>query len=611
MEQKLLLLTFAIGCVSWLCGVLLSRPEDNKDNGSISLPRPILLAALILPVLVFLATLPTKGLLFSEGHGLGNGFLLGATGAFLAGWTIRRAFRSAETMDRVSPIGAIAGPAALSLVFAVIPLLWFRDTMIDVLLGIAIGWFCTAFLFYTGSRSLTGKVPSDRPLFALVANTGFTILLCAFTALGELRGHIQSLAKVGDSVHWSVPGLLFAAIAVVILLIASLPTTLTSRLPMANLLAGWFSRRFEEEAARHEAASKARVIVSLAVTLIAGRLLGSRFLDSTAKEAIKSKSIMMNVINWITGPSHLYQCILLGVIVGLISGWVLLSQNVVSDVPVSQDTNNLPPGPQFWGSHPPPSSAAGGIWPRIALSLLTFDAGLLFAFLLMSGFGVAIFLLAAWLVFALSWRSALETESSDMEYAEWRLQLSFDQLRFLLFGIVLLLHRLFAQRYHTELHGASMFDQYAPFMAFLGASICFVLARFLRQVTGSKPANNVSYMLRIVCAGSLVLLIPMALLILWGVKSTAALYFGLAISVAMFDGELLPPLFALAFALALTQWTGHVLPFAQFTRDQKVTTLLWGGLIAAALLLLSEYGGRLSARFNKSGGIEREKGAAE
>ena len=56
MEQKLLLLTFAIGCVSWLCGVLLSRPEDNKDSGSIRLPRPIFIAALILPVPVFLAT---------------------------------------------------------------------------------------------------------------------------------------------------------------------------------------------------------------------------------------------------------------------------------------------------------------------------------------------------------------------------------------------------------------------------------------------------------------------------------------------------------------------------------------------------------------------------
>src|SRR3982750_1353750 len=98
MERNLLLLSFALGAVVWLCGYLSSGswPRAGSTPPNTTLPRFWIIAALALPILVFLLTLPSAGTLFAPGHGLGVGFLIGGLAGLLAVWVTLRALGVAE-----------------------------------------------------------------------------------------------------------------------------------------------------------------------------------------------------------------------------------------------------------------------------------------------------------------------------------------------------------------------------------------------------------------------------------------------------------------------------------------------------------------------------------
>jgi len=185
----------------------------------------------------------------------------------------------------------------------------------------------------------------------------------------------------------------------------------------------------------------------------------------------------------------------------------------------------------------------------------------------------------------------------------------------MLFGVLLLLYRLFTVRYFSELHGVNLTDHYALFGLLFGAMLPPVLAGYLLRMTGSPFASAGSRLLRIVVVGLLVLLLPTVVLALWGVKCALALFLGLALSVAITENSLLPALIALATGLALTQWTHHVLPLAQLTRDQKIHALFVGGIVVLALIALADYGGKLGdwMKNRKTGGTTQpvSKGAVQ
>jgi hypothetical protein len=101
--------------------------------------------------------------------------------------------------------------------------------------------------------------------------------------------------------------------------------------------------------------------------------------------------------------------------------------------------------------------------------------------------------------------------------------------------------------------------------------------------------------LTLILAGTLSLVAPAAIVLLFGGKSALALLLGLALgSVQLLrsstgeapDRSQLPGLFSLAVALALAQFTGKILPLTEMTRLHKVQLLGWliAGVVAALVL---------------------------
>src|SRR5690349_11578196 len=116
MERSLLLLSFALGGVVWLCGFLTAGLGSR--GGRLAEPwssKLWIAGAIVLPVVVFLITLPARPPIFTAGHGLGIGFLVGGLLGLLAVWTIVRACGAADRSEPVSGAAAIAAPAGLAL----------------------------------------------------------------------------------------------------------------------------------------------------------------------------------------------------------------------------------------------------------------------------------------------------------------------------------------------------------------------------------------------------------------------------------------------------------------------------------------------------------------
>lgn len=186
MERSLLGSALAIGIVGWLYSLILSRSSSLEKPSDVKwdIPRPYLVFAGILPLLVFLLTLPSKPP-FAAGQGFGKGFLVGGLGALLAGWTALRLCRIAAG-ESARSAAAVAAPFSLAVAVAVIPLLWIWQSLLDTLLGVAIGWFAVTMLLTLGSRDEEGN--EGRVMLPLACGVGFVITLCALAALGELRG---------------------------------------------------------------------------------------------------------------------------------------------------------------------------------------------------------------------------------------------------------------------------------------------------------------------------------------------------------------------------------------------------------------------------------------
>lgn len=496
MEYSLLWGAGALGVVAWLLGLLSTRSARDRAGDEAAIARPFLLAAVLLPVLVFLATLPGRPP-FSEGHGWGRGFLLGGVGAGLAALVVRRGARAFR------PILVPVAVYAIALAVLVAPLLLLRTTLMDALLGTMIGWLVVSFLLFAGWE----EDASNRSL--LVAGTGFAVTLGATFALGTLRGPLTPELARGA---WSAVAAVFAAGMLPALLIASAPT----ERPLA------FWQRW------------------LAPAVLAGLswLLSSK----------------------VVADPKVFTVAVLGLGLGPALGWVLRNP---SDEP---NTDN---------------AAAGDFSAALALALVA--SGFLVAYQMLQGFGVGLLLLAAWLTPAAT-RGLPRTG------------IGADRLtQLLLAGVVLLLYRLFASRWDNDLRTVTLTDHYALFGFLLGAVLPRLLAGLLEA---PRPG-----LVRVVVAGAAVLAVPGVVVVLWNVKCALALLAGLALSgVVGATPErrtrlhaLFPALLAVAVALALAQWTGHVLPLSDLTRVEKIRLLLVlsGGLFA---LILGSGFSRQSAR---------------
>jgi len=629
MERTLLWSAIAVGVVGWLCGLLLpprtraGRDSDAPDAGGNragsagglgAVGRPFVWLAAGVPFAVLLMTLPSRGALFSPGHGWGRGFFLGGLLALLAGWTVLRVVRG----NRRGASGAnaallVAVPCSLALIAVALPLLYLRPAIVDALVGVAIGWFAVTLALYAGLDESDGTTGRPSPLgAALVLGAGFAITLCAAATLGMYRAALTPQMAKG---LWSATSVVLAAGVPFALLLGALPGQVAGDNALPRL--------------------------------------GVRLVASTALLAGLGALLALKVV----GEVRLIPIVFAGLLLAPVVWWVLRD---AAPAP-GEDSGGSPPA----ATH---SLSVLGSLPAV-LALLAVAAGFMSAFQLLQGFGVGVLLLAMWLAAAVSLSSAGETASPSSSAGPrrntlvgrgamdaWNIERGMQAdaatrglIAALLLGVVLLVYRVFATRYADALRGVTLTDHYAFFGFLVGAALPGLLTGLLFRrgddASGalapgasalpdlSPDATEEDLLLaplsvpsgaysedgvgraslpRLLLVGALALAAPGVLVLLWGAKCALALLAGLALgSVAGLSGArsggfsapsstartvLLPGLLALAVALVLAQFTHLVLPLSDMTRVEKIRALAVVVGALAALLVASDFAGRSRRR---------------
>jgi len=573
MERSLLYGALALGCVGYACGVALvlarSHSGRNTRDRSIAPGRAFVVTAVLLPIVVFLATLPYRPP-FAPGHGFGSGFAIGAVGALLAAWLVVQA----QSTGRDTPLfGAAisAGPLSMSVAAAGLSQLLLHDVVIDALSGTAIGWFAVTIMLIAGliSARREDAAPAQAPL-PLVSAAGFTVAVCGISALGAYRG-----GEEFASAKWSAAGLALASGVPFAVYICSLTAPLFARIglktPFPRLFTWLTQRLVTTEDGRAAAARVWRAIAATAILLVLAKLLSSRALDQP----------------------HLFTSAVAGALAGWVCWWLVAEGRAFSSADESA------PAPQF-----------------VPIAVLLVLGVAVVAFNQLAGFGIAVATVSAWLSFAMAQAFVLEghgeaPETSDAQGASLQ-----GLLHLLLFATGFLMYRFVTTRFSDDLKGVGLADQYGMAGFLTGAATPVLLAALLpvsALATGNSTARTLS---RLMVAGLLTLAVPGLAILLWRSKVALALIAGLSLaivaplwsgrsSVRSGEGLSIPALFQALFALgamlALGQWTHHVLGFASLTRDAKVSLVTWivGGLIAAILVL--DFGGRFASRLANRG----------
>jgi hypothetical protein len=226
MENILLWASFLVGVLVFVSAFLTRRepsgttvpPPETGEAFS-----PILrTTAIALPFLGLLLTLP-KGGVFSTGQGLGLGFLLGGVAGLCALLPLLRGGRLATRDLMAGPFGMAASAVAITVLFL-------RSSVLDSLMGVAIGWFAVAFSVYVGlsekRRAENGSV--------LASGVGFLLTLCAGAMIATLRAPVAASLS---HMTWSSALVAFAAFGSVLLYAASyLPVTRIAGLTAVRLL---------------------------------------------------------------------------------------------------------------------------------------------------------------------------------------------------------------------------------------------------------------------------------------------------------------------------------------------------------------------------------------
>lgn len=540
MEHKMLWGTLAVGVAGWVCLLLLTALKGNSPDTSplpqAKTPSSFVWLSLALPILVWLATLPTHPP-FSAGQGWGRGFLLGGLVSFISSFVALHLDYSRDSGRRLALTSLFA-----SLFVVCVPLLWMRSAVIEALLGASLGWCVISLVWLCGSHQQKSAAFTASSSLALLNGAAFVTALCSVAALGVYRDFI--VPDIARGTHPAVALVVAASIALALLFGVLLNEAQTS--------ASASSTRFSQIIT---------ALLCLVVPLGLGFVLATRVLDDI----------------------KVVYCLGIGGILGVLS-WLLRWDTSGQDVGVQRQTTTIPPV-------------------AVIVTLCAF----MLAYSFLQGFGVGLMLIAAWPASLLLWPSSTQD-------AESPLQIDVPQTVSLLatFLAVLLVSRVFATRFRADLRGINMVDQFALF-GFLAGALAPTWLASLWFNGRNTDSHSVVSLLRLVGVGILTLLLPSAMLAIWGIKVVPAFFAGMALTLAGWGASATPSaiaLFALPLSLVITQWTIRFLPLAEASRSQRLHFLLWGLGGSVILVVLVDLSARLIARLQASS-IKHSQGVSQ
>jgi hypothetical protein len=548
MERSLLWSALALGCVGGLSGILLARTRRGAPPMTSEIARPFWVVAVALPILVFLATLPSSPP-FAAGQGLGRGFLLGAVGALLSAYVVARAVRSVG--QPVVSAAIVTTPCWPAIAATSATVLFMRGTLIDSLSGVAIGWVAVSAVLLQGATSRPALYPGESGIDRLLpvfAGALFAITLCTLTALGVYRG-----AETYDASKWIATGLTLGAGVPLALLVSALPAAVflraANRLPLSGYVGSLFSRFSPDEDARSAVGRLFRLVTSVAIVGLLAWLVSTKLIQEAA----------------------IWKVALVGLLGGVVAWWLII------------ESGREKVSAEFW----------------VPLAVMLSVAGLIVAFRQLAGFGIGLLVLTAWLPVGMAMAKEAEaTVAPDAANARFRALVLL--LTLLAFGTVALLWRLVYSRFDDDIRGVSLTDYYAIFGFLVGALLPGLLSAIAAGPRGGARTGR--QLLYLVIAGLLTLAVPAMLLTIWKAKFVLALLAGLAVSTVqtLRLGEeqrrwqvLATSLFAVAVALVLSQWMHHALGLASLSRADKTRLLMWGIAGVIGVILAFDYGERL------------------
>ncbi|BCM92912.1 hypothetical protein IAD21_04796 [Abditibacteriota bacterium] len=547
MEHKMLWGAFAVGCAGWLCLLLLAprgaKPTSSGSSSHKTEGSPFEWLGLALPILVWLATLPTKAP-FSAGQGWGRGFLLGGLIAFISSFIVlrtSRASRNGRHLAATSLFGA--------LIVACVPLLWMRHAVIEALLGASLGWCVVSLVWLCAPQSQGGspeKGATPSAALGLLNGSAFATVLCSVAALGVYRDF--GVPDIARGTHSAVAVVLAASIGLALLVGMLLnEASRDERNPTDSL-----PRLFQT----------ITILLCLIVPLGLGFLMATRVLDDI----------------------KLVYCLGIGAVLSLL-GWGLLWDAAHRDQERPSQPMTMPPV-------------------AILIALCAF----MLAYSFLQGFGVGLMLLAAWPISLLLWPTPSQTSEPNSPVS---VRFDVAQTASLLgtFLAILLVSRVFATRYRADLRAISLVDQFALF-GFLAGALAPTWLASLWFKGKAALFHQTASLLQFAGIGILTLLLPSALLAIWGIKVIPAFFAGMALAAVGWGGAANAParacataVFAQSLALVITQWTLRFLPLAEASRAQRMHFLLWGLGGGVVLILVVDIVARLMTRLQQRAAV--------
>ncbi|MGQ0550268.1 MAG: hypothetical protein ACT4PY_11445 [Armatimonadota bacterium] len=560
MEYPVLLSALILGSAGWLCGVLLSRSQTREPGAA---PwRAYVIAAAGAVAAIAIVTVPGRGpgypLAGAVAAAWGQGLALGGVAALLAGLGTLRA---SGGMNAFRWASAVAAPCFLSTAAVSAVLLWMRATAVETLLGVAAGWLLVSVILYLGLR--IGRNADTEPagplsrvaLAVLVLGAGFTSTLCATVALG----HFRDVAGP-QTTRWTTAAIALAAGVPVTMLLAAALATITGR---DRSQAG-------PSPAGAALAPLWRVVLSAALLAGLGYLVSVRVLGDQR-------------LFYATGAGA-------GAVFVL---WWLLAEGEWGAADVAQ------------------AAGRGSIQGHGVLAALLTLGAIIAGFYLLAGYGTGIVVLAAWLpAGVLLTAAAVEESAREMPQADSGILVAERVVDLLLFGAVVVLYRVFTQRFEDDLAGALLTDHFAIFSMLLGALVPSLLAGMLTRSGHQAPASTPRLLVRLAFVLAAALALAAGVVVLWGARGAIGLLAGFMLGAIVYP-EALAVLIALGIVIPLAQWAQPLLQIAAQTRAEKVRLLLWLAGIVVGALLAADYGGRLGYRPRRRGrpAVSVEEGA--